>query len=175
MSCPRVPSQRREVACDRPRDRLDLLQSARRPRRGCFDRRRFRATLLPRRGQAQPDKRRIRGGARSPLLPSGRQRRLERGRRSDPRGDQPILSGLRYILDRGRELDEGNSDPDPAEDWRVPTPSFNSDAGLGGSDAGGASLPHSLLQGGRSALVNAPCAGHKSSPCISAWIAGPRR
>ncbi len=36
--------------------------------------------------------------------------------------DQPILSGLRYILDRVRELDE--SDSDPAEDWRTPTPSF---------------------------------------------------
>ena len=36
--------------------------------------------------------------------------------------DQPILSGLRYILDRVRELDE--SDSDPVEDWRTPTPSF---------------------------------------------------
>jgi hypothetical protein len=36
--------------------------------------------------------------------------------------DQPILSGLRYILDRVRELDE--SDSDPVEDWRMPMPSF---------------------------------------------------
>ncbi len=36
--------------------------------------------------------------------------------------DQPILSGLRYILDRVRELDE--SDSDPVEDWRTPTPSL---------------------------------------------------
>jgi hypothetical protein len=37
--------------------------------------------------------------------------------------DQPILSGLRYILDRGLELDEDESDP--LEDWRAPTPSFS--------------------------------------------------
>jgi hypothetical protein len=38
--------------------------------------------------------------------------------------DQPILSGLRYILERGRELGEGDSD-DPVEDWRPPAPSFS--------------------------------------------------
>jgi hypothetical protein len=37
--------------------------------------------------------------------------------------DQPILSGLRFILDRGRELDE--DDPDPLEDWRAPMPTFS--------------------------------------------------
>jgi hypothetical protein len=37
--------------------------------------------------------------------------------------DQPILSGLKYILDRGRELDQDDSDP--LEDWRGPTPSFS--------------------------------------------------
>jgi hypothetical protein len=37
--------------------------------------------------------------------------------------DQPILSGLRYILERVRELDE--ADPDPVEDWRAPRPSFS--------------------------------------------------
>jgi hypothetical protein len=37
--------------------------------------------------------------------------------------DQPILSGLRFILDRGRELDEDDSDP--LEDWRAPMPSFS--------------------------------------------------
>ena len=38
--------------------------------------------------------------------------------------DQPILSGLRYILERRGELDEGDSD-EPVEDWRPPTPSFS--------------------------------------------------
>lgn len=37
--------------------------------------------------------------------------------------DQPILSGLRFILDRGRELDEEESEP--WEDWRPPMPSFS--------------------------------------------------
>src|ERR1700749_2216725 len=37
--------------------------------------------------------------------------------------DQPILSGLRYILDRVRELDE--DDCDPVEDWRPALPSFS--------------------------------------------------
>jgi len=37
--------------------------------------------------------------------------------------DQPILSGLRYILERGAELDEDDSDP--AEGRRAPTPSFS--------------------------------------------------
>jgi hypothetical protein len=37
--------------------------------------------------------------------------------------DQPILSGLKYILDRGRELDQDDSDP--LEDWRGPTPLFS--------------------------------------------------
>jgi hypothetical protein len=37
--------------------------------------------------------------------------------------DQPILSGLRYILDRGLELDADESDP--MEDWRPLTPSFS--------------------------------------------------
>src|SRR5208282_1404177 len=37
--------------------------------------------------------------------------------------DQPILSGLKYILDRGRELDQDDSDP--LEDWRAPTPSLS--------------------------------------------------
>src|SRR5271155_538336 len=37
--------------------------------------------------------------------------------------DQPILSGLKYILDRGRELDDGDSDP--LGDWRAPTPAFS--------------------------------------------------
>ncbi len=35
--------------------------------------------------------------------------------------DQPILSGLRYILERGAELDEDDSDP--VECWRAPMPS----------------------------------------------------
>jgi hypothetical protein len=35
--------------------------------------------------------------------------------------DQPILSGLKYILDRGRELDQDDSDP--LEGWRAPNPS----------------------------------------------------
>ena len=39
--------------------------------------------------------------------------------------DQPILSGLRYILERRRELGEGDSDSDPVEDWRPATPSFS--------------------------------------------------
>jgi hypothetical protein len=39
--------------------------------------------------------------------------------------DQPILTGLRYILERGRELDEGDSDPDPFEDWRPHAPSLS--------------------------------------------------
>ncbi len=34
--------------------------------------------------------------------------------------DQPILSGLRYILERGAELDEDDADPEWA--WRAPTP-----------------------------------------------------
>jgi hypothetical protein len=42
--------------------------------------------------------------------------------------DQPILSGLRYILERGRELDEADSDP--VEDWRAPTPSISRCASL---------------------------------------------
>jgi hypothetical protein len=37
--------------------------------------------------------------------------------------DQPILSGLRYILDRGRELDDEESDP--REDYCAPAPSFS--------------------------------------------------
>ena len=37
--------------------------------------------------------------------------------------DQPILSGLRYILERVRELDDDDSDP--VEDWRADTPSFS--------------------------------------------------
>jgi hypothetical protein len=37
--------------------------------------------------------------------------------------DQPILSGLRYILERGRELNE--DDPDAVEGWRAPAPSFS--------------------------------------------------
>jgi hypothetical protein len=37
--------------------------------------------------------------------------------------DQPILSGLRYILERVGELDE--ADPDPVEDWPAPKPSFS--------------------------------------------------
>jgi hypothetical protein len=41
--------------------------------------------------------------------------------------DQPILSGLRYILERGLDgstkLHEDDSDP--AEGWRAPTPSFS--------------------------------------------------
>src|SRR5271163_1631189 len=37
--------------------------------------------------------------------------------------DQPILSGLKYILDRGRELDQDDSDP--LEDWLAPTPLFS--------------------------------------------------
>jgi hypothetical protein len=37
--------------------------------------------------------------------------------------DQPILSGLRYILDRVRELDE--ADPDPVQDWSPPLTSFS--------------------------------------------------
>ena len=37
--------------------------------------------------------------------------------------DQPILSGLRYILERGSNLDEDDSDP--VEGWRAPTPSFS--------------------------------------------------
>ena len=37
--------------------------------------------------------------------------------------DQPILSGLRYILERGDKLDEDDSDP--VEGWRAPTPSFS--------------------------------------------------
>ena len=37
--------------------------------------------------------------------------------------DQPILSGLRYILDRVRELDE--ADPDPLEDWPPPLTSLS--------------------------------------------------
>jgi hypothetical protein len=36
--------------------------------------------------------------------------------------DQPILSGLRYILDRGRELDEDDSDS--VDGWCAPAPSF---------------------------------------------------
>jgi hypothetical protein len=35
--------------------------------------------------------------------------------------DQPILSGLRYILERGVELDDG--DPDPEWNWLAGTPS----------------------------------------------------
>ncbi len=35
--------------------------------------------------------------------------------------DQPVLSGLRYILERGAELDEDDSDL--AECWRSPMPS----------------------------------------------------
>src|ERR1700722_344319 len=35
--------------------------------------------------------------------------------------DQPILSGLRYILERGVELDEG--DPDPEWSWLAVAPS----------------------------------------------------
>ena len=34
--------------------------------------------------------------------------------------DQPILSGLRYILERGVELDEDDADPEWA--WLAPTP-----------------------------------------------------
>jgi len=37
--------------------------------------------------------------------------------------DQPILSGLRYILERGAELEEDDSDP--AGGWRAPAPSFS--------------------------------------------------
>ncbi len=37
--------------------------------------------------------------------------------------DQPILSGLRYILERGANLDE--DDCDPVEGWRAPTLSFS--------------------------------------------------
>jgi hypothetical protein len=36
--------------------------------------------------------------------------------------DQPILSGLRYILERGAELDEDDSDP--LEDWRPTASSY---------------------------------------------------
>jgi hypothetical protein len=37
--------------------------------------------------------------------------------------DQPILAGLRYILERGHELDEDDSDP--AESWRAPRLSYS--------------------------------------------------
>ena len=37
--------------------------------------------------------------------------------------DQPILSGLRYILERVRNLDDDDSEP--IEDWRTPVPSFS--------------------------------------------------
>ena len=37
--------------------------------------------------------------------------------------DQPILSGLKYILERGSNLDEDDSDP--VEGWRASTPSFS--------------------------------------------------
>ncbi len=37
--------------------------------------------------------------------------------------DQPILSGLRYILERVRDLDDDDSEP--VEDWRAPAPSFS--------------------------------------------------
>jgi hypothetical protein len=37
--------------------------------------------------------------------------------------DQPILSGLRCILERVRELDDDDSDP--VEGWRAPPPSFS--------------------------------------------------
>ena len=91
----------------------------------CFYPRRFRATLLARR-----DKRNLMSG----VFAAGLVRRFSRragngdweGVGEATRGaDQPILSGLRYILERGRELNEGDSDPDPLEDWRVPTPSFS--------------------------------------------------
>jgi hypothetical protein len=36
--------------------------------------------------------------------------------------DQPILSGLRYILERGAELDEGEADPDPEWGWLSTAP-----------------------------------------------------
>jgi hypothetical protein len=39
---------------------------------------------------------------------------------SDRDADQPILSGLRYILERGVELDEDDADPEWA--WLAPTP-----------------------------------------------------
>ncbi len=38
--------------------------------------------------------------------------------------DQPILSGLRYILERGVELDEGDADPEWG--WVAPKPAASS-------------------------------------------------
>jgi hypothetical protein len=38
--------------------------------------------------------------------------------------DQPILSGLKYILERVGDLDEDDSEP--PEDWRAPAASFSS-------------------------------------------------
>ncbi len=38
--------------------------------------------------------------------------------------DQPVLSGLRYILDRGRELDDDDSEA--VEGWPAPAPSISS-------------------------------------------------
>lgn len=37
--------------------------------------------------------------------------------------DQPILSGLRYILERVRDVDDGDSDA--VEEWKLPAPSFS--------------------------------------------------
>jgi hypothetical protein len=37
--------------------------------------------------------------------------------------DQPVLSGLRYILDRGRELDDDDSEA--VEGWPSPAPSIS--------------------------------------------------
>ena len=66
---------RREAFNDGPRDRPDLLQPAYRARRGRLNWRRFRATLLTRRSEAEPAERHIRRRSRSPLLaPSGRTR-----------------------------------------------------------------------------------------------------
>jgi hypothetical protein len=51
-----------------------------------------------------------------------RDRDWERVQEATRGADQPILSGLRYILERGVELDEDNSDS--IEGWRAAAPSL---------------------------------------------------
>ena len=84
--------------------------------------------------------------------------------------DQPILSGLRYILERGVELDQGDADPELGL-ARLQRILFllRGFAALTGLD-GQAGLPDRFAP----ALVRDASAAHNASPCISGLIAEPR-
>ena len=78
--------------------------------------------------------------------------------------DQPILSGLRYILERGVELDEATATPIPSGAGLQPRRSRPA-VRLCGIDRRRTAL--------KPALVSAPGGAHNASPCILGLTAEP--